>query len=119
VWSTPVRSEIQRSARAGQRLGGCRGLIDRGHPAVSRHDPLLIVNAAHVRLVDELSAALEPGDRISVDLRRLHLSEVGRNDAEDKHHLSVTYSLEARPSTAENAATTEFLDVLRLSAMTR
>lgn len=34
--------------------------VGRSHPAVRRHDPLSIVNTAHVRLVDELCAVLEP-----------------------------------------------------------
>ncbi len=74
-------------AGAGQGLGGRRGLVDRGHPSVGRHDPLLIVDAAHVRLVDELRTALEPGDHFAVDLGRFHLPEVGRYDAEDEHDL--------------------------------
>ncbi len=72
---------------AGQGLGGLHGLVYRGDPAVGGHDPLFVMNAAHIRLVDELSAALEPGDDIAVDLGSLHLPEVGGHDAEDEHDL--------------------------------
>ena len=53
-------------AGAGQGLGG---LVDLGHPAGGGHDPLAVVDAAHIRLVDELGASGEPGDHIAVHLR--------------------------------------------------
>ena len=66
---------------------GLTGLVDRGDPAVGRHDPLSVVHAAHVRLVDELCPARQAGEDIAVDCGSLHLPEVGGYHAEHAHKL--------------------------------
>ena len=66
---------------------GVCGLVDPGHPPGGGHDPLAVVHAAHIRLVDELAAAGEPGIDGGIDLGRLHLPEVGGNHAEGHHEL--------------------------------
>ena len=71
-------------AGAGQ---GLAGLINSGDPAGGRHDPLAVVDAAHIRLIDELRAAREPRDHIAVHSRRLYLPEVGGYHAEGCHKL--------------------------------
>ena len=70
---------------------GFAGLIDRGDPAVSRHDPLSVVHAAHIRLVDKLGAAGQAGEDIAVNCRSFHLPEVGRNHTEHAHKLGDAF----------------------------
>ena len=71
-------------ARLGQ---GLRGAVDPGDPAGDGLDPLAAVDPAHIGLVDEFVAVLEPGDRCAVDPGGLHLAEVGGDHPEDRHDL--------------------------------
>ena len=70
--------------RPGQGLGGG---VDLRHPPGGSHDPLSVIDAAHIRLIDELAAAFDPGHHGAVDHGRFHLPEVGGHDAKHEHHL--------------------------------
>ena len=64
---------------------GLSGLVDPGHPAGGGHDPLPVMDAAGVRLVDDLAAADEPLTGGAVDDGGLHLPEIGGYDSEHHH----------------------------------
>ena len=66
---------------------GFSRLIDFGHPSRGGHDPLAVMDAAGIRLVDDLAAAGEPLAGRAIHYGRLHLTEVGRHDPEHHHKL--------------------------------
>ena len=67
-----------------QRLGG---FVNRGHPSGGGHDPLSIMDAADVCLVDHLTAAGQPLAGDTVYHRRLHLPEIRGHDSKGHHEL--------------------------------
>ncbi|CAN4002423.1 Inner membrane protein ypdA, partial [Dysosmobacter welbionis] len=66
---------------------GLAGSINSGDPAGGGHDPLPVVDAARVRLINELCTAGELGKCLAVHAGGLHLTEVGGDDAERSHKL--------------------------------
>ena len=78
----PEDGLLESIAGAGQ---GLRGLVDLGHPPGGGHNPLAVVHAAHVRLVDELAATGKPGvdGGIDVELKR----ELSKTQKELKKEL--------------------------------
>ena len=71
-------------SRSGKGLGR---LINLGYPTAGCHDPLSVIDTAHICLVNELGATSEPRDYIAIDSRCLHLSEIGGHHAEGHHKL--------------------------------
>ena len=65
-----------------QRLGG---FVNRGHPSGGGHDPLSIMDAADVCLVDHLAAAGQPLAGDTVYHWRLHLPKIRGHDSEGHH----------------------------------
>ena len=66
---------------------GLGGLVDFGYPPTGGHDPLTVINTAHIGLIGKLASSGDPGDYLAVYLRRLHLPEVSGDDAEGHHEL--------------------------------
>ena len=81
-------SPLLRARRKPKPVRG-RGLegVDLRHPPGGSHDPLSVIDAAHIRLIDEVAAAFGLGHHGAVDHGRFYLPEVGGDHAEHEHDL--------------------------------
>ena len=82
---------------------GSAALVDLGHPPGGGHNPLAVIHAAHIRLVDELAATGKPGVDGGIDLGASTCRKLAGTTPKDTMN-SVTYSLEARPRAALEAS---------------